>query len=53
MKSEEDIKAAIEQATGSAKRADTIQEVKYWYGFADALEWLNSEDKKQDGFKDE
>ena len=52
MKTEEEIKAALNQADRGIKTADTINEVKYWQGFYAALEWLNSDDKKEDGFTD-
>ena len=52
MKTEEEIKEAIAQAILQAKRADSMNEVKYWHGFEAALEWLNSDDKKEDGFTD-
>lgn len=50
MKTEEEIKDAIAQAILQSKRADSMNEVKYWHGFEAALEWLNSKEEKQDGF---
>ena len=50
-KSIEEVEAALKQADRGIKTADTINEVKYWQGFAGALEWLTTKEK-EDGFKD-
>ena len=48
----EDIKLALKQSDRQIKESETINAVKYWTGFQDALEWLTTVDKREDGFAD-